>query len=505
MTTLVISFLVYSAVVAGFGFFSTTMSQESESDFLLADRGLGAWVGALSTAASAESGFVTLGLVGMAYTSGVFAFWIVPGTVVAFIFNWCVVAPRLQQASHEGGALTVTDVLALRYPGRPATCIRLIAVAMTLAMLTGYVAAQLNSAGVAFKGAFGWTYGTGVLVGAALVLAYTVTGGFRAIAWTDVIQATFMIVAVVLVPMVLIDTIGGPSEFIAKAKKAGLGNAFNGNAGTAAFMASVGLCLGVPLGNCGQPHVLVRLMAIKDATARRRAAVISTIWVAILFTGAITVGMAARVHYGEIPEKDADNVAATDDALVEEPNRPSEAQQALPHIAADKSLIHPIIGGMLIAAILAAVCSTADSQLLVAASCVSHDMLVRVRGASPTIRQRRMLDRGAVMVLGLIATTIAIGDVRSVFDFVLAAWDGLGATFGPALLLSFLYRKTTGWGVFAAMATGAVVALFWRFVPINGAPLHGTIYTLIPAFVAAATVGVLVSRATWQAQGGEAH
>ncbi len=503
MTTLVISFLVYSAVVAGFGFFSTTKSRESDSDFLLADRGLGAWVGALSTAASAESGFVTLGLVGMAYTSGLYAFWIVPGTIVAFILNWTVLAPRLQQASHDGGALTITDVLALRYPGKPATFIRLLAVAMTLAMLTGYVAAQLNAAGVAFAGAFGWNYGTGVLVGAGLVLAYTVTGGFRAIAWTDVIQATFMILAVVFVPLILIRAIGGPAEFVTKAKAAGLGDAFKGNVGTAAFMATIGMWLGVPLGNCGQPHVLVRLMAIKDATARRRAAVISTVWVAILFSGAITVGLAARVHYGAIPDP-TDPASATAAVVTETNSPPAKAEQALPHIAADESLVHPIVGGMLIAAILAAICSTADSQLLVAASCISHDLLVRLRGANVALKQRRLLDRSAVVGLGLLATGIAIGEVRSVFDFVLAAWDGLGATFGPALLLTFLYRRTTGWGVFAAMLTGATVALFWRFVPINGAPLHGTIYTLIPAFVAAIVVGVVVSAGTGHTAGSSA-
>ena len=169
----------------------------------------------------------------------------------------------------------------------------------------------------------------------------------------------------------------------------------------------------------------------------------------------------------------------------------------MPFIAADTQLVHPIVGGMLIAAILAAICSTADSQLLVAASCISHDTLVRMRNAKPSLSARRMLDRSAVVVLGVVATGIAVGEVRSVFDFVLAAWDGLGATFGPALLLSFLYRRATGTGIFVAMLVGASTALFWRMVPINdGATLHRTIYTLIPAFAAAVVSGIAVSQLT---------
>lgn len=475
MNMLAASFVIYSIGIALVGLLSVRSSRESESDFLLADRGLGAWVGALSASASAESGFVTLGLVGIAFSKGLYAFWIVPGTVLAFVFNWLVLAPRLQADSHEHGALTVTDVVARRFSGRVAVWIRLFAILMVLLMLTGYVAAQFNAAGVAFAGAFGWQYSTGVLVGAALVLLYTVIGGFRAIAWTDVVQAAFMIAAVILVPLLLIRLIGGPSTFVEKVAAAPeLSDWFAGDTGLAALLAAMALCVGVPLGNTGQPHVLVRIMAIRDASARRRAAVISTVWVGVLFTGAILVGLAARVYYGSL------DAAAG----------PSTAQQALPHVAADANVIPPVLGGMLIAAILAAICSTADSQLLVAASSISHDLLVRVRGATPSLRQRRILDRSAVAVLGAIATSIALGEVRSVFDFVLAAWDGLGATFGPALLLIYLNRRTTGTGILCAMVVGGITAILWRQ---TGLATTSGVYSLIPAFGLALLVGWAVS------------
>ncbi len=477
MTILAMSFLGYSLVIAAFGLLSARFARATESDFLLADRGLGAWVGALSASASAESGFVTLGLVGIAFTDGLFALWIVPGTVAAFIFNWVFLAPRLQQASHEQGALTLTDVLAMPHSRGIATLIRIVAMLMILAMLTGYVAAQFNAAGVAFAGSFGWDYSTGVLVGSGLVLAYTVTGGFRAVAWTDVLQAIVMIVAVVAVPLLLIRLIGGPGEFVSQVQATPeLMDPFKGRRGAAAALVAMSLLVGVPLGNTGQPHVLVRLMALKDATARRRAAVISTLWVAVLFSGAIAVGMAARIYYGPV---------TADSAL-------QSAEKALPFIAADAGVVHPIVGGMLVAAVLAAICSTADSQLLVAASSVSHDFLVRVVGLSPALHVRKRLDRTCVVVVGLVATGIALGEVRSVFHFVLAAWDGLGATFGPALLLTFLFPRVTGPGVLAAMLTGGVTAVVWRWFP----DLQATVYGLIPAFGAACLVGCVVSLLT---------
>ncbi len=314
MNWIAVSFAIYTLAVMAFGIYSARFSQPTSSDFFLANRGLGAWVAALSASASAESGWVTLGLVGIAYTTGIGVAWLVLGTVLAFLFNWLVLARPLRALSETEDAITIPDILAARYDGLAAILIRLSAVLIILAMLTTYVAAQLNAAGKAFAETFDWHYLVGVAVGAGIVLVYTLIGGFRAVAWTDVLQATLMITGVVLLPLVMIAMIGGPAEFwhqLAALEPQQIvvhGNETTlagGDTMTQALADKSGLALvgflsvwlGVPLGNWGQPHILVRLMATRDSKAIRRAAIISTVWVFFLFTGAILVGLTARVLF----------------------------------------------------------------------------------------------------------------------------------------------------------------------------------------------------------------
>ena len=376
-----VSFVVYTVAIVGLGLYSARFSKQTAVDFFLADRGLGAWVAAISSSASAESGWVTLGLVGMAYKTGIGAMWVVFGTFIAFLFNWFVLAWRLRSRAAEFDALTIPDVLAAPFRGWPALLIRIMGVLIILAMLTAYVAAQLNAAGKTFNGTFGWDYLTGVLVGAAIVLLYTVTGGFRAIAWTDVVQGTFMVITVTVLPAILIWKIGGLAAFwqqlSATADGATLTDPFGGRSGLA-LIGFLALWLGVPLGNPGQPHVLVRLMAVKDRTAVLRGGVISSLWVLLLFSGAVALGMAARVYFGEM----------------------ADPEQTLPRIARDASIVPGFLGGMIIAAVLAAICSTADSQLLVSASAVSHDLIVRILKWDLPAKTRMILDRSAVILVG---------------------------------------------------------------------------------------------------------
>jgi sodium/proline symporter len=469
-----ISFTLYTVAIVALGLYSARFSKETAADFFLADRGLGAWVAALSSSASAESGWVTLGLVGMAYKTGIGAMWIVIGTFVAFLFNWFVLAWRLRTVSEQYEALTLTDVLASPHRGLSAQLIRCVGVVIIITMLTAYVAAQLNAAGKTFQGTFGWNYLTGVLVGAGIVIVYTVTGGFRAIAWTDVVQGTFMIITVTVLPMILIAKVGGPFSFweqlASDPTNSTLTDPLAGKSGLA-LLGFLALWLGVPLGNPGQPHVLVRLMAVKDKTAVMRGGVISSLWVLVLFSGAVALGMAARVYFGEM----------------------EDPEQTLPMVARDSSIVPGFIGGMIIAAVLAAICSTADSQLLVSASSISHDLLVRVFGFEPSLATRKVLDRLAVVFIGAVATSIAAAEVRSVFSFVLDyGWAGLGAGFGPALILSLFWKRTSGWGVVAGMVVGTTTAIIWKQFPA----LQSQLYNLVPAFALSLGTIVLVSLLT---------
>lgn len=475
MSTLAISFLCYTVAIGLLGLASVRYSSESRADFLVADRGLGAWVAGLSSAASAESGWVTLGLVGYAFNTGIAALWVVPGTVAAFLFNWFVVSPRLRRAASECEAITLTDVIVSPYDRTTANRIRSVSIVVTLLMLVLYGAAQFSAAGKMFNATFGWSYQQSVIVGAAFVLAYTLAGGFRAIAWTDVAQASVMIATLTAVPILVIAHHGGFTACwqTLAAMDAGrdLTDVWGGKAGSA-LVGFLALWIGVPLGNTGQPHVLLRMMAAKDDVAARRAGVISTVWVLFLFCGAVVMGIAARVHFGVL----------------------DDPEQSLPLLAQDTTIVPSVVGGLILASVLAAICSTADSQLLVAASSISHDFLDRICNVRLDLRQAKRLDRAAVLVVGGAAVAIALLDVRSIFTFVLDyGWAGLGAGFGPVLILRLMSKRTTGAGILAGMITGVTVAIVWRaFFP----EWHKLIYCLIPAFAASWLTILVVSRWT---------
>ena len=466
MTTTALSFWCYTLGILAVGVYSARFGQRSSSDFFLADRGLGAWVAGLSVSASAESGWVTLGLVGMAFQTGVAALWIIPGIVLAFLFNWLVIADRLRVFACKYQAITLPDVMAARFQGTVAMLIRLLAVIIILVMLTAYVAAQFNAAGKMFESMMGWQYVSGVLVGAGIVLIYTVLGGFRAVAWTDVVQALFMVSAVVVLPLVLLVDLGGFEELWQRLQalepSSRLTEPFAGKVGLG-LVGFLSVWLGVSLGYPGQPHILVRFMATRDRTAVRRGAVISTLWVFVLFTGAVFLGITARAVYGTLPDPET----------------------ALLTVAMD--FLPGAVAGVMIAAVLAAICSTADSQLLVTAAAVSHDLYVRLFGRHPSTRRVVLFNRLAVLTIGVIAMLIAAGKVRVIFDFVLYAWAGLGAAFGPALILILLWRRTTAGGVLAGMCIGFITAIVWREM------LHEWFYELVPAFVLAFIAVVIVS------------
>jgi sodium/proline symporter len=468
MTSTAVSFWIYTLAIMGVGVYSARYGRDSSTDFFLADRGIGAWVAALSSSASSESGWVTLGLVGMAFETGVGALWIIPGTVLAFLFNWLVIADRLRRTARERDAITIPDVLASGFSGRSVPVIRLLAMLIILSMLSAYVAAQFNATGKMFEAILGWSYRDGVIAGALIVLAYTITGGFRAVAWTDVIQALFMIVAMLILPLVILAELGGVEAMWqrlgALEDAAVLTHPLAGNAGMA-LVGFLAVWLGIPLGYCGQPHVLVRFMATRDTKVIHRGALISTVWVFLLFSGAVLLGIFARAYYGAL----------------------EDPETVLPLVAAE--LLPGVVGGLMIAAVLAAICSTADSQLLVSASAVSHDLYVRLLGRHPANHTIVMFDRLAVLAVGLVATFVALGEVRVIFDFVLYAWAGLGAAFGPALILILLWRRTSAAGVIAGMVVGFTTAVVWRQI------LHDYLYELVPAFVLAFVTVWLVSLA----------
>jgi sodium/proline symporter len=404
----------------------------------------------------------------MAFQTGIGALWIIPGTVLAFLFNWLVIANRLRHLARHQDAITIPDVLVANFSGKSTVIIRLLAMLIILSMLSAYVAAQFNAAGKMFNSLLDWPYQHGVMAGTAIVLIYTISGGFRAVAWTDVIQALFMIGAMLILPLVLLAELGGVDAFCQQLNAQEAASTLTHPMANKTGMALIGFLavwLGIPLGYCGQPHVLVRFMATRDATAVRRGAIISTTWVFLLFTGAVMLGVLARAYYGTLEDQ----------------------EMVLPLVATE--LLPGVIAGVMIAAVLAAICSTADSQLLVSASAISHDLYVHLMGHHPDNRIMVRFNRLAVLLIGLTGMFVALGEVRVIFDFVLYAWAGLGAAFGPAIILILLWRHTSATGVIAGMAVGFITAIVWRET------LHDYLYELVPAFLLAFVTILITSLA----------
>jgi sodium/proline symporter len=325
----------------------------------------------------------------------------------------------------------------------------------------------MNAAGKAFEAVFHLPYWLGVLAGAFIVLTYTITGGFRAICWTDVIQAGFMMVALLFMPVIVLVTVGGVASAWSTigAEAPEVLTLSGGNAGFALLGFVVGL-LGIGLGYPGQPHILSRFMAAKDSAAVKKGGVIAFIWFIIVYLGAIFFGVLARAHFGTL----------------------GDPEQALP--LACGQLLPAIIGGFVIAAIVSAICSTADSQLIVVSSTLSRDVFGRGKDARATDGTRyQMTDRLTLIVLGLIAVVFALTENRVIFTFVLYAWGVLGAAFGPLIILGLLWKRTNKAGAIAGMLVGSIVAVVWKEIDY----LSSALYELVPAFILAFVAIVVVS------------
>jgi sodium/proline symporter len=470
---LIFSFVAYTLGIVAIGLYSSKSRKKTSDDFVLANRELGPWASALSASASSESGWVMLGLVGMAFTKGMAAFWIVPGIAVGYIFNWYVLAERLRKATAASGAVTLPQYIMHRY-GRDSKALRFISVVIIGLAMLAYVAAQMNAAGKTFEATFDISYIWGVLLGAVIIMAYTVTGGFRAICWTDVVQATFMVVALIGMPLVMISKLGGYSEFLATAQATNpeILSFDSGQTGFAMVGFVVGM-LGIGLGYPGQPHVLSRFMAAKDEATIKKGSRIALTWMVLAYVGAVFFGMFARIYYS---------------------GGLADAEKALPTAVAD--LLPPILGGFVIAAIVSAICSTADSQLIVVSSSISRDIMPMFRSkaadAASEFKQTQWTDRLVLIILGVVAVGLAATESRVIFDFVLYAWSGLGASFGPVVLLGLLWKKANRQGAIAGMLTGLIVTVVWYNVPV----LKGALYELVPAFFLALLATVVVSLMT---------
>ncbi len=481
-TVFLVSFVGYTAAVVLVGLYASKFAKRSQEDYFLAGRSLGRWVAALSASASSESGWVTLGLVGLAFRVGVQAYWVIPGCLLGYMFNWFVLAGRMRDRAAALDAVTLPDFFALHYRERTPV-LRVLTVLVILTAMLLYVAAQFAAAGKAFAAAFPQVdYQAGVLIGGVIVLAYTVSGGFRAVCWTDFLQALLMVAALVIFPIYLLAARGGygaisgaltpdHSEMLQFTPQGSiwalLGFLFGSHA------------LGINFGYPGQPHVLVRFMALKDRREARMAGVLAVVWGLLVYWGAVTVGLMARAMTAK--------GAAWGAPLLESPEA---SEQCL--VLAAVYLLPAVMSGLVLAAILAAICSTADSQLVVAASAAANDLYARLFARNKT-GEHVAVNRLVVALLGVAAVALVIREEVKVYSFVLTyGWAILGAAFGPQVILALLWRRSTWAGCLGGMLTGFVVPVVWQ--QTYGSGNHDVeIYNLPLAFVAALVVHVVVS------------
>jgi sodium/proline symporter len=420
-----------------------------------------------------------VGMVGLVFTFGVRMAWFIPGYVGMELFLFLFAAPRIRRFTEKHDAVTFLDYLADRFEDRSGLLRVTAAVIITL-FFTAYVGAQLKAGQHMFGVLFDWSdplYGIALMAG--IVGAYTVLGGFRAVSVSDVVQAILMIGGLVVLPIVGFAAAGGVSEAWTKLEEVSRGSAFS----LLGFGSLVGVLsgLGIGLGSPGNPHIIVRYMSIERPGRLRMAALVGTIWNVLLGWGAVYTGLAARALY--LPEAIGD-----------------PKNETFIHMARD--LFPPFLAGLMLAALLAAIMSTADSQLLVVSSSLTRDLYEKV------IRKGREIPPRAAVTLGRVVTILVIlaaatlslvsaqagkGVFSTVFAYVLLAWAGLGAAFGPPLLFSLWWKRSTRHGALASFLVGTAVTILWVATGLKG---DTGIHEIIPACFLSAAAFVLVSLLT---------
>jgi len=442
----------------------------SLSDFILGGRSLGSWVTALSASASDMSGWLLLGLPGYAYLAGLESIWLGIGLLVGTWLNWRILATRLRVYSEmAGNALTLPAFFSQRFRDESGL-LRILSAFFILLFFLFYTASGLVAGGKLFETVFGLPYIWAVAAGTLTIIIYTSIGGFLAVSWTDMVQALLMAAALIAVPIMAFGELGGPGVTLAAMteQNAHLLDAFTSSEGEALSLIAILSLLGWGLGYFGQPHILARFKAINSLKSLPRARRIAVTWVFLTLAGGTLVGITG-VGYLETPLSGADSEKV--------------------FIIMVNALFHPVIAGICLAAVLAAVMSTADSQLLVSSSAFTGDFYKGLLRKKAGEKELVLVGRTAVIVIALAAFTLALDPKSKVLDMVAYAWAGFGAAFGPPLILSLYWKRMTRNGALAGIIIGGVTVVLWK-------QLEGGIfalYEILPGFLLSALAVVIIS------------
>lgn len=463
-----VSLAIYMAGMLYIGYWSYKKTSDL-SDYMLGGRGLGPAVTALSAGASDMSGWMLMGLPGAMYATGLSSVWIAIGLLIGAYANYLIIAPRLRTYTEVANdSITIPDFLENRFKDRT-KILRFVSAIVILVFFTFYASAGLVSGGRLFENSFNLDYKIGLFVTVCVVVAYTLFGGFLAVSWTDFVQGCIMFIALVLVPIVAFTDVGGVTETFNTIKQVDASHLdmFKGTTilGIISFLAW-------GLGYFGQPHIIVRFMAItsiKDLKTSRR---IGIGWMTISIIGAMLTGLIGIAYY------------AKNNATLQDPE--------MVFVTFSNILFHPYITGFLLSAILASIMSSISSQLLVISSAVTEDFYKTFFRRNASDKELVFIGRLSVLVVAMIAVVLAYHPSDTILTLVGYAWAGFGSAFGPAILLSLYWKRTNKWGVLAGMIVGAVVVIAWVKIP----SLKAIMYEMVPGFFCSLLTVIVVSLLT---------
>ncbi|WP_159820965.1 sodium/proline symporter PutP [Colwellia sp. 20A7] len=468
----IVSLALYFIIMLGIGIYAFKTSTDDVSGFMLGGRNLSPGVAALSAGASDMSGWMLMGLPGAMYVSGMSSLWIAFGLVIGAFLNYIIVAPRLRTYTEVANdSITLPDFFENRFNDK-SRLLRVVSSVVIVVFFTLYTSSGIVAGGKLFESSFGLNYEVGLYVTAGVVVAYTFFGGFLAVSLTDFVQGCIMFVALVLVPVVAINEVGGINEVQHAVSNINpeLLDIFNG-----VGLVSIISAMAWGLGYFGQPHIIVRFMAIrsvKDMPAARR---IGMSWMIVAIIGAMGTGFAGIAYVAKT------GMTLTDPETI--------------FILLSQILFSPLIAGFLLAAILAAIMSTISSQLLVTSSSLTEDFYKTFLHKEASDKQQVMVGRISVVLVALVSISLAYDRDSTILTLVSNAWAGFGAAFGPVIIGSLYWKKMTRNGALAGMITGAVTVLLWIYLPvtINGQSLSSIMYEIVPGFILCSLVIYIVS------------
>ena len=481
------AFVIYLLFMIVIGMVYARKNENAE-DYFLGGRKLNGAVAALSAQASDMSGWLLMGLPGSVYALGTGQAWIAIGLFIGTVCNWLFISRRLRRYTiRANNALTLPTYFENRFHDKKRVLLFIYSVTIVIVFLV-YTASALAAGGKLFNSVFGVEYKIALTIGAAVILIYTFMGGFLAVCTTDFVQGTLMLIGLLVVPLVAYGAISGNvTEVLDASKVAGGASAYlslMSNGGKPYGVIDIISQVAWGLGYCGMPHILVRFMAVRDEKELNKSKGIAIVWVALSLAFACIIGVFGRAYL--YPGLLTDG--AEEKVFIE---------MIIKMFTVDYRL--PIIGGLFLCGILAAIMSTADSQLLVSASSVAEDIFRGVIKKDADDKTVLTMSRITVLVIAVLAYIIALNPNSSIMGLVSNAWAGLGAAFGPTVLLSLFWRRTNFQGAVAGIVTGALTVIVWDYIPLVGGQTPGSVtglYSLAIGFVLSLLAIVIVSLAT---------